>query len=242
MSLHHNQVRHARELIEPSASVSTESVGRVLEAAAIPRERTGGQRTAALAAPERQLYRWILRQFAAEGRPSLEVTAAAAAAAGADLNQAIETFRRLDLVHLAHGQIAVAYPFSGRPTAHRVSIDGRPEVYAMCAIDALGIAAMLELPIEVFSRDPVSGGEVWVRIDPGDGACWDPKQAVVLAASYPALGPSFHSCCSVLNFFESGEHALQYLLAHPDLTGHAITIPEAIAAGAAIFGDLLRQY
>ena len=241
MSLHHNQVRHARELIEPSASVSTESVGRVLEAAAIPRERTGGQRTAALAAPERQLYRWILRQFAAEGRPSLEVTAAAVAA-GADLNQAIETFRRLDLVHLAHGQIAVAYPFSGRPTAHRVSIDGRPEVYAMCAIDALGIAAMLELPIEVFSRDPVSGGEVWVRIDPGDGAWWDPKQAVVLAASYPALGPSFHSCCSVLNFFESGEHALQYLLAHPDLTGHAITIPEAIAAGAAIFGDLLRQY
>ena len=242
MSLHHNQVRHARELIEPSASVSTESVGRVLEAAAIPRERTGGQRTAALAAPERQLYRWILRQFAAEGRPSLEVTAAAAAAAGADLNQAIETFRRLDLVHLAHGQIAVAYPFSGRPTAHRVSIDGRPEVYAMCAIDALGIAAMLDLPIEVLSRDPVSGGEVWVRIDPGDGAWWDPKQAVVLAASYPALGPSFHSCCSVLNFFESGEHALQYLLAHPDLTGHAITIPEAIAAGAAIFGDLLRQY
>ena len=238
MTLHHNQVRHARELIEPSASVSTESVGRVLDAAAIPRARTGGQRTAALAAPERQLYRWILRQFASEGRPSLEATAAAAAATGADLNPALETLRRLDLVHLADGQIAVAYPFSGPPTAHRVSIDGRPELYAMCA---LGIAAMLELPIEVLSRDPISGGEVWVRIDPGDGAWWDPEQAVVLAGSYPAIGPSFHSCCSVLNFFESGEHALQYLLAHPDVTGHAITIPEAIAAGAAIFGDLLKQ-
>jgi hypothetical protein len=239
--LHHNQVRHARELIEPSASVSTESVGRVLEAAAIPRERTGRQRAAALAAPEHRLYRWILRQFAAGGRPSLEATAAAAAVAGADLDQALETFRQLDLVHLADGQIAVAYPFSGSPTAHRVSIDGRPEVYAMCAIDALGIAAMLELPTEVLSRDPVSGGEIWVRIDPGDGARWDPEQAVVLAGSYPAVGPGFHSCCSVLNFFESGEHALQYLLAHPEVTGYAITIPEAIAAGAAIFGDLLKQ-
>ena len=241
MSLHLNQVRHARELIEPSASVSTESVGRVLDAAAIPRTRTGGQRTAQLAAPERQLYRWILTQFAFEGRPSLEATAAAAATTGADLNEAIETFRRLDLVHLADGQIAVAYPFSGRPTAHRVSIDGRPEMYAMCALDALGIAAMLELPIEVLSRDPVSGGEVWVRIDPGDGAWWDPQEAVVLAGSYPAIGPSFQSCCSVLNFFESGEHALQYLLAQPEVTGHAITIPEAIAAGVAIFGDLLKQ-
>lgn len=111
----------------------------------------------------------------------------------------------------------------------------------MCAIDPLGTAAMLELPIEVFSRDPVSGGEVWVRIDPGDGAWWDPEQAIVLAGSYDAAGPSFRSCCSVLNFFESGEHALQYLLAHPEVTGHAITIPEAIAVGAAIFGDLLKE-
>ena len=237
MSVHHNQASHLREQIEPNA----ESVDRVLDAAAIPRERTGSQRTAALAAPERHLYRWILGQFVAEGWPSLEATAAAAATVGADLDQALETFRLLDLVHLADGEIAVAYPFSGRPTAHRISIDGRPEVYAMCAIDALGTAAMLELPIEVFSRDPVSGGEVWVRIDPGDGAWWEPEQAVVLAGSHEAVGPSFRSCCSVLNFFESGEQALHYLLAHPEVTGHAITIPEAIAAGAAIFGDMLKQ-
>jgi hypothetical protein len=31
------------------------------------------------------------------------------------------------------------------------------------------------------------------------------------------------------------------LLAHPEVTGHAITIPDAIAAGAAIFGDLLEE-
>jgi len=161
--------------------------------------------------------------------------------AGADLDQALETLRQLDLVHLADGEIAVAYPFSGRATPHRISIDGRPETYAMCAIDALGTAAMLELPTEVLSHDPVSGGEVWVRIEPGDGAWWEPEQAVVLAGSYPAAGPSFHSCCTVLNFFESGENALQYLLAHPEVTGYAITIPEAIAAGATIFGDLLEE-
>jgi hypothetical protein len=38
----------------------------------------------------------------------------------------------------------VAYPFSGTPRGHRVRIDGEHWVEAMCAVDALGIAAMLE--------------------------------------------------------------------------------------------------
>jgi hypothetical protein len=41
------------------------------------------------------------------------------------------------------GQIAVAYPFSATPTRHRVRIGGHVDVYAMCAIDSLGVAAML---------------------------------------------------------------------------------------------------
>jgi len=36
------------------------------------------------------------------------------------------------------GQITVAYPFSAAPTRHRVRLGDRVDVYAMCAIDALG--------------------------------------------------------------------------------------------------------
>lgn len=39
-------------------------------------------------------------------------------------------------------EISAAYPFSGRPTTHWVSIAGRPPVCALCAIDALGIPVM----------------------------------------------------------------------------------------------------
>jgi hypothetical protein len=148
-----------------------------------------------------------------------------------------------DLVHAdaGSGVVLVAYPFSATPRGHRVLIDGEQWVEAMCAIDALGIAPMLERPIEVFSRDPVSGGEVWVRIDPGDGAWWEPEHAVVLAGSSCCGGPSFQSCCSVLNFFASGENALQYLIAHPDVIGQPISLPEAIEAGRIVFGDLLKE-
>ncbi len=93
-----------------------------------------------------------------------------------DFERAVARFAQRDLVHLDGGEIAVAYPFSGRPTPHRVWIDGRAEpVFAMCALDALGIAPMLNLPAEILSRDPLGGGEVWVRIDPGDGAWWEPE-------------------------------------------------------------------
>jgi integrase len=42
---------------------------------------------------------------------------------------------------------------------------------AMCAIDALGIAPMLDEAIEIASRDPLTGEDVHVRLAPdGEGA------------------------------------------------------------------------
>jgi hypothetical protein len=74
---------------------------------------------------------------------------------GLDLAQASEKLAAEDLVHFDdNGEVRVAYPFSGRPRGHRVLIDGRRWVEAMCAIDALGIAPMLGLPVEISSHDP----------------------------------------------------------------------------------------
>jgi hypothetical protein len=114
------------------------------------------------------------------------------------------------------------------------------EVEAMCAIDALGIAPMLGLPIEVRSHDPISGDEIHVQLQPGERPSWQPSQAVVLAGSACSDGPSFCGCCDVLNFFESAENAERYLRQHPEINGAPITIPEASEAGHVVFGDLLK--
>ena len=100
---------------------------------------------------------------------------------------------------------------------------------------------MLDLPVEITSGDPIGGAEIWVRLDPGDGAWWEPKQAVVLAGSACCEGPSFRGCCDLLNFFESRENAERYLAVNPSLSGHPTSLPEAIAAGRIVFGDLLRE-
>jgi hypothetical protein len=118
-------------------------------------------------------------------------------------------------------------------------VDGKHEVEAMCAIDTLGIAPMLGRAIEITSRDPHTGREIWVRLDPGEGAWWEPETAVVLDGCVCTDGPSYRNWCAALNFFESYESALDYLAANPSVSGGALPLPEAIELGRAIFGDLL---
>jgi hypothetical protein len=217
------------------------NVGARLET--IPGQRRGRARLEPLSPGERDLYDWVLAAFAAGTPPTPDALANAASTFHVDLKTSLTTFAREDLVHHdpATGAIVVAYPFSRTPRGHRVRIDGEYEVEAMCAIDALGIAPMLERQVEISSRDPLTGAEVWVRLDPGEGAWWEPETAVVLDGCVCVDGASYRNWCAALNFFESGESALRYLIAHPEVSGRAIPLPEAIEIGRAIFGDLLPQ-
>jgi hypothetical protein len=198
--------------------------------ASIPGERRGRARLEPLSSGERDLYDWILTAFASGTPPEPDMLADAASSFEIDVEHALATLAREDLVHHdpAIGAILVAYPFSGTPRGHRVLIDGAHSVEAMCAIDALGIAPMLELPIEITSRDPHTGSEVWVRLDPREGARWEPPTAVVLDGCVCADGPSYRNWCAALNFFESGESVLSYLVANPGVSGHAIPMPEPL--------------
>lgn len=218
------------------------AVEEALHAADIPPGRQGKARVALLSRPEREFYFWILRQFAVATPPDGDATRAAAHRVGLEPDEALATLSRHDLVHADEsGQPVVAYPFSSEARGHRVLIDGVRRVQAMCAIDALGMAPMLELPIEIASRDPLSGGEIWVRLDPAEGAWWEPGEAVVLAGSACAAGPSFRGCCDVLNFFETGDNAMLYLREHPEIAGSPISIPDAIEVGRIVFGGVFED-
>lgn len=214
----------------------------VLRAADIPVQRRGANRLARLSQGERQLYRWIIERFAAASPPDAKAVFVAAVEHGVDAADALATFEQEDLVHLdADGAPLVAYPFSAVDRGHHVRIDGNYSAEAMCAIDALGIASMLDLPVEVDSHDPVSGTAITVWVAPDGRAEWTPIGAVVLAGSHLCGGPSFCSCCDVLNFFESRKNAESYLQDHPEITGSSTSIRDAIDVGRAVFGDILNK-
>jgi hypothetical protein len=179
-----------------------------LNAAGIPSSKLGPARHARLTEPEREVYFWILRRFATSGRPSSAETRAAAERLGLRVEEALAKLAREDLVHRdLDGEIAVAYPFSGRPTAHRVRFPSGHEVEAMCALDALGIAPMFGQMIEIDSRDPLSGEAIRVELEPDGTGSWRPDQAVVVAGALDPHADSCGGCCPVLNFFASPANA-----------------------------------
>jgi len=111
----------------------------------------------------------------------------------------------------------------------------------MCAIDALGIAPMFEEPIEITSRDGLTGDEIRGRLALDGDAAWQPESAVVVAGVIDRQHESFRGCCPVLNFFVSTENAERWLTEHQEVRGKVISMPEAIAAGRVVFGDVLKN-
>jgi Alkylmercury lyase len=214
-------------------------VAETLAAADIPASKLGPARRARLDDSERELYFWILRRFATSDRPSGAEIAEAAERLGIDGERTLESLAREDLVHLGpDNEISVAYPFSGRPTAHRIRFATGHEVDAMCAVDALGIAPMFDEPIEIVSLDPITDDEIRVRLAPSGAGAWQPESAVVVAGALGRDQDGCVSCCPVLNFFASADSAERWLERHSEVRGRVISMETAIGAGRAVFGNV----
>lgn len=189
----------------------------------------------ALSPAARAAHRWILRTFAETGR----------APARADLDRTVRDhvseLVELDVLAVdEHGEIRAAYPFSPIPTRHRVTWDDGPAGYALCAIDALGMSAMLGVPVTITSTEPSTGRTVVVRVD-GDTACWEPTTTVVFAGRTGVdCCPSVDSTCGHINFFTTPAAAHDWATRNPGVTGTVLDQDQALAAGIGEFGALLR--
>jgi alkylmercury lyase-like protein len=205
-------------------------------------------RTQRVAVPLRTLYRQILQHFAGAGdAPAPGMVAGWAACAGVETAEALAALVKADLAEADPdaGRILGAYPFSAAPRGHRVAIAGGPDVQAYCALDALGIPAMIGRDADITSRDPQSGAEIRVQVRAGR-ATWTPAGAVV---TYPAgefallvtggnVEPAAQACCPTVSFYASAAGAAAYQRAH-GLDLEILTIPQALRFGSAIFGHLL---
>jgi hypothetical protein len=206
----------------------------------------------------RQLHTTILRAFARTGHAPHAATLPVPA--GEDVGGLLAQLHEHDVIRLdGQGSIRAAYPFSGVPTAHAVAVDGGPAVYSMCAIDALGIRAMLGRDTVITSVDPQSGEPVEVVVRQGQ-ATWRPTTAVVFVGSDTTTTPAASGgdccppdgstaagtvaaaadrCCGAMNFFTSGDTARSWIAAHPRVSGVMLSQEQALRLGVDIFGRLL---
>ena len=190
---------------------------------------------------EKATHQAILRSFATTGHaPTASQLTPATADSGRTVEEVLGALHELDAIRLAtDGQIAVAYPFSAQPTRHRVRIADQVDVYAMCAIDALGMSAMLSADTRIDSVDVTSGRPVTVTMTDDGRASWDPATAVVFLGADAVGGPSADCCCDYLNFFTDLTAATAWTGAHPHVPGQILTQAEAEQLGARLFGPLL---
>jgi hypothetical protein len=196
----------------------------------------------------RAVQQQVLRSFAAVGHaPQAQALAETAARYGTTAAAALEALHAGDYLRLGPaGEIRAAYPFSGVPTRHLADIDGGPRVHAMCAIDALGLAAMLGTGVTITSADPGSGEPVAVTVQAdGKTARWQPRAAIVfngrqISANRCKSGAA-EVCCGYMNFFGTSASARAWAAAHPEITGEILGQAAALRLGADIFGDLLRE-
>jgi hypothetical protein len=157
-----------------------------------------------------------------------------------ELDEALDQLVAVDLVEAdpAAGQLLGAYPFSAIPRGHKVQLAGGPTVEAYCAIDALGIPAMLDRDAVISSRDPHTSEPISITVVNGQ-ASWRPDETVVLLGSDHSCGASACSSCPYITFHSSPASAATHLRA-AHLAVEILTQPQALAAGALLFGELMR--
>lgn len=200
----------------------------------------GRGRLAPVAGGLRAVQRAVLRHFAATGRaPEPDDLATAAAGCGRDVVEVLAELAAEDFLTLdADGQIRAAYPFSAVPTPHQIRLPDRTTLWAMCAIDALGIPAMLGADAVIASSDPVTGERITITSS-GGHTTWQPATAVVHIGQLPCTGPAADVTCRALNFFTSSTTARTWVRHHPDVTGRTVGQARAEALGRTVFGSLL---
>ncbi len=92
--------------------------------------------------------------------------------------QAVAELDQSDLLLVEAERIVLAYPFASAPTAFLALLDDGRQRYACCAIDALGIPALLRRHVHVRSRCHHCGEPIELHVSPegpldgGDVMTW----------------------------------------------------------------------
>jgi hypothetical protein len=191
----------------------------------------------------RQFHRYILLYFARTGQPPPQ---SAIQRVFELSSQGIEdTLAHLEALGAIYRdatthEILAAYPFSATPTAHRVVFDDGRAVFAMCAIDALGMPVMLNEEAYIASECAYCGQDIRIGVRQNALVEVAPRDVQVWYAWGSECCIAALEQCPAINFFCSPDHLAAWRAAHPDSQGDALGIEAAFARGRAVFGDTLK--
>jgi hypothetical protein len=186
-----------------------------------------------LSSASRRAHQAILKAYLARGEPPCIYEFSA---------ETLSDLGRRDLVHVRDGEIALAYPFSTQPTDFQVQVGGT-EIPAICAVDALGTAAMVRRRTDVTCVCPTCGASVSIGISP-DGLSVEqastPDPRVWTGVKDVGTCAADSQCKSML-LFCSPEHQDTWRRSQPQSArGFDLSLSQGVQLGAAIFRPFLH--
>jgi len=186
----------------------------------------------------RALHRQILRSFAERGCPLSR--GEIATQTGTDgVDAALQRLAEDDLIVLSSDRRLVtgAYPFTLEQRAHRVTIGG-VTVHAMCALDALSVAPMLEIRTRVNSVCHVSGAPVEIFMQGDKLLSARPEYPCVGIRWQGTSGCAAQSLCMEMVFLANAATADAWQREDRRNTS-VFDLPAAVEFGAQFFRPLL---
>jgi hypothetical protein len=124
----------------------------------------------------------------------------------------VDELEKKDLLLRKRGtqEIISIYPFSLEPTRHQVVLPDGTKLFAMCAVDALGVPIMFAKDAKIVSRCQMCNQEVTVEIK--NGKIWSVSQpGAIICSIKTQTYPAAETCCPLINFFCSEKHAINWI-------------------------------
>jgi mercuric reductase len=186
----------------------------------------------------RELHRAVIRSLVMRGRPPGREEVAESV--GCDqVDAALARLGEDDLVVLSEDrrEILGAYPVTTENTPHLVHVSGQT-IHAMCAVDALSVGPMFDVPLTIESRCRVTDAQIHIELD-GERIIATHPQSVRVGVRWQApSGSAAHSLCMEMVFLQDEEAAGHW---HGgDLESHSLfNLEQAVAFGACYFRPLL---
>ncbi|MFX0210327.1 MAG: alkylmercury lyase family protein [Candidatus Hodarchaeota archaeon] len=198
-----------------------------------------------LSLEENEVRRFILTHAPVLGRlPSLtEVKQHFTQITDARITSILTRLDQLDVIHLSKDQttIVAAYPFSGTPKPHVVTFkkESFKSLFAMCAIDALGVGFMFNCDVVIESKCNHCNEKIEVVIKNNEIVSMNPAKLVVWGdMEYSDCAAA--SICKNINFFSSESHFAKWLKKSPKRRGSLLQIQEAFYLGKMFFEKRLK--
>jgi mercuric reductase len=175
------------------------------------------RRRAVLPSPQRAAHRAIIDALIREGKP-LGHEQLARCLGQRDAAASIALLATNDLIVLddAGRRVVGAYPLTTESTPHQVTFNDH-QLFAMCALDALAVASLFQLPVTIRSRCHRS--DTPIRILQGHEGVREvaPQADVQVGIRWQVpQGPAAHSMCREMVFLRDVSTARQWQRQDPD--------------------------